>query len=145
MGDQVVTGKNLSDPGYRLKGLSWNKTKKNPDWVVSYMPRPHLHVKPSRKSHVRQFSRNGVGCGYLVAVTGFTWQLRSLRGCYGVLCGASRGNLVLSNSMYFGLLEWGDQWLMFFLSSTTTWVETSVVTFLEWISSEPDEISLYWS
>ena len=49
-----------------------------------------VHGKLSRKSHV-QFSRNGVGRGYLVAVTGIyvavtgsTWQLRGLRGSYGV-------------------------------------------------------------
>ena len=36
------------------------------------MPRSHLHVKPPRNSHVREFSRNGVGRGYLVAVTGST-------------------------------------------------------------------------
>ena len=36
---------------------------------------------PSRiyKSHERQFSRNWVGRGYLVAVTGSTWLLRGLR------------------------------------------------------------------
>ena len=45
------------------------------------MPRSHLHVKPSRKA-VRRFSRNGIGRGYLVAVTGSTWQLRGLCGCY---------------------------------------------------------------
>ena len=32
---------------------------------------------PSRRSHVRQFSQNWMGRGYLVAVTG-------LRGCYGI-------------------------------------------------------------
>ena len=38
----------------------------------------------SRKSHVRQFSRNSVGRGNLVAVTGSTWLLQILCGCYGV-------------------------------------------------------------
>ena len=46
--------------------------------------------KPSRKSHVRQFSRNGVRRGYLVAVTVSTWQWRGLSGCYGVIHGAYR-------------------------------------------------------
>ena len=32
----------------------------------------------SRKSHVSRFSRNGVGRGYLVAVTGSTWLLQGL-------------------------------------------------------------------
>ena len=32
--------------------------------------------KPSRKSHVKQFSQNGMGRGYFVAVTESTWQLR---------------------------------------------------------------------
>ena len=43
------------------------------------MPGSHLHVKPSCKKHVWQFSRNGVEYGYLVEVTG-----ARLRGCYGV-------------------------------------------------------------
>ena len=43
-----------------------------------FNPRSHLHVKPSRKNHVRRLSRNLVGRGYyLVAVTGPTWQLWS--------------------------------------------------------------------
>ena len=32
----------------------------------------------------RQFSWNSAGCGFLVAVTGSTWQLWNLRGCYKV-------------------------------------------------------------
>ena len=47
------------------------------------MPRPHLHINPPRKSPVSRFSRNGsesVGRGYLVAVTGYTWKLRDVRG-----------------------------------------------------------------
>ena len=39
---------------------------------------PPSRKSPTRKSHVRKFSRNRVGCGYLVAVTGF------ICGCYGV-------------------------------------------------------------
>ena len=38
---------------------------------------------PSRKSHVRQFSRSWVGRGFLVAVTRYMWLLRGVRGCYG--------------------------------------------------------------
>ena len=34
---------------------------------------------PSCKNHVRQFSRNGVGRGYLLAVTGSVWMLQCLR------------------------------------------------------------------
>ena len=37
---------------------------------------------PSRKSHMRQFLQNGLGGGYLVAVTGSVCQLRN--DCYGV-------------------------------------------------------------
>ena len=37
------------------------------------MPRSHLHVKLSRKSHVIGHSRNGMGRGYLVAVPGSSW------------------------------------------------------------------------
>ena len=48
------------------------------------LPRSHLYVKLSRRSHVRRFSRNGVGRGYRVAVTGSTWPLRDVRGCYGM-------------------------------------------------------------
>ena len=33
------------------------------------MPRSYLHVKPSRKSHVRRILETEVGRGYLVAVT----------------------------------------------------------------------------
>ena len=38
------------------------------------MPGSHLciHVKQSRKSHARGFSQSGVGCGYIVEVTGST-------------------------------------------------------------------------
>ena len=36
------------------------------------------------KIDVRQFSRDWVGRGYLVAVMGSTWLLRGLCGCYGV-------------------------------------------------------------
>ena len=53
------------------------------------MPRPHLHVEPSRASYVRQFSRNGVG-QYVAA----SWQLRGvcgLSGCYGVYVVTIRG------------------------------------------------------
>ena len=47
------------------------------------MPRSYLHIKPSRNSHTRQFSWNGVGRGYhvaiwwvFVAIRGSTWLLR---------------------------------------------------------------------
>ena len=43
-----------------------------------------LALKLSPKSHARKFSRNGVGLGYLMVVTGFAWQLQGLRGYYGV-------------------------------------------------------------
>ena len=50
------------------------------------MPRSHLRVKPSRKSHVRRFSRywelSGTSrgsYGMCVAVTGCTWQPSSKR------------------------------------------------------------------
>ena len=46
------------------------------------MPGSHLHVKPSRTRHVRQFSRNRVEGSYVAAVTGSTWHLRDVRGCY---------------------------------------------------------------
>ena len=36
------------------------------------MPRSHLHVKTSRKIYVRAIFPNGVGRGYIVAVTGST-------------------------------------------------------------------------
>ena len=58
-----------------------------PPWSAPFpriMPRSHLHVKPSHKSHDRGFSRNGDGRGYLVAVMGSTWQLRDVCGRYGV-------------------------------------------------------------
>ena len=46
----------------------------------------HVKVRPVRpgpcESHVRQFSRNWVG--YHVTVTGSTWLLQGLRGCYRV-------------------------------------------------------------
>ena len=45
-------------------------------------PPSHLHVKLSRRSYARKFARNGVGCGYLVAVTGSTWLLWGLWGAY---------------------------------------------------------------
>ena len=35
----------------------------------------HLHVTPSSKIHVRRFSQNGDGYGYLVVITGSTWLL----------------------------------------------------------------------
>ena len=41
----------------------------------------------TRRSYVRQFSRYGVGRGYLVAVTGSTWLLRGLLWLLRVLCG----------------------------------------------------------
>ena len=53
----------------------------------------HLHVKPTRKSHIRRLSQYG-GSGFHVAVkvdmavkmymavTGCTWQLQDVRGCY---------------------------------------------------------------
>ena len=49
-------------------------------WFV--MPRPHLHVKPFRKSHVRRFSQRTdcMGRGYLVAVP----SEGTRRGTYGV-------------------------------------------------------------
>ena len=43
-----------------------------------------LYVKPSCKSHIWQFSRNQVGRGYLVVVTGSSRQLQALCGCYRV-------------------------------------------------------------
>ena len=45
------------------------------------LPWSHRHVEAFCKSHVRQFSRNGVGRGYLVAVPVSSWHLRDLRGC----------------------------------------------------------------
>ena len=52
------------------------------------MPRSHLHVKPSRNTpramHAWQFSRHWLGCGYLVAVTGSSWENGILSGRYGV-------------------------------------------------------------
>ena len=39
---------------------------------------------PSRKSHVRQFSRNWAGRGYLVASTRYMWLLQGLHSCYVV-------------------------------------------------------------
>ena len=42
----------------------------------------HLHVKLFQKSHGKKFLRNGVGCGYLVAVTGSMWLLQGLSGAY---------------------------------------------------------------
>ena len=57
-----------------------------PFWLATddkrIIARSHLHVKPSRNSHERYCSRNGMEHGYLVAVTGSTWQLRGLHGCY---------------------------------------------------------------
>ena len=53
----------------------------------SLKPRSHLHLKPSRTSHGRQFSRNGLGRGYLLAVTGSTTNgclIQGLHGHYGV-------------------------------------------------------------
>ena len=56
--------------------------------LLPVTPRTYAAVTPSRKpvrkSHVRQFSRYGVGRGYLVVVTGSTWQLRDLHGSYGI-------------------------------------------------------------
>ena len=48
------------------------------------MPRSHFHVNLSGKINTRKVLRNGMGCGYLVEVTGSTWQLLGLRGNYGV-------------------------------------------------------------
>ena len=45
----------------------------------------------SRKSHEGEILHNRVGRGYLVAVTGSTWQLWGLRRCYGV-CVAIMGS-----------------------------------------------------
>ena len=42
------------------------------------VPRSHHHRKPFHKSYARTFSRNGMGCSYLVAVTGTTTWLRGL-------------------------------------------------------------------
>ena len=53
------------------------------------MLQSHVHVKPSCKSNVRQFLRNGVGSGYLVAVMGSPWHLWDLRGCYGMYVATS--------------------------------------------------------
>ena len=39
-----------------------------------------LSQKAVPKSHVRRFSRNDVGRGYVVAVTGSSWQVRDVRG-----------------------------------------------------------------
>ena len=46
------------------------------------MPLSHIEVMASRKTHLRRFLHNGVGRGYLGAVTGSTWQLRGLHGAY---------------------------------------------------------------
>ena len=48
------------------------------------MPRSHFHVNLSGKINTRKVLRNGMRWGYLVAVTGSTWQLRGLCGNYGV-------------------------------------------------------------
>ena len=49
------------------------------------MLRWHLHIKMSRYNHLRTFSRNGekVATYIVQAVTGSTWQLWDIRGCYG--------------------------------------------------------------
>ena len=44
----------------------------------------HSHTKPPRKSHIRKFSWNRVGRGHVLAVTGSTWQLWEISGCYRV-------------------------------------------------------------
>ena len=66
----------------RQLGNEWIQTRVD----NSLMMRSHLPVKtksPSRKSHVRQFSRQLEGRGYLVAVTGSTWVLHGTLSCYG--------------------------------------------------------------
>ena len=83
------------------------------------MPRSHPHVKAGRPVRATQdnFTRNWVGRGYLVAVTGSTWLLRGLRGCYGVcvavkasmwllwgLCGCYGVYVAVKGSMW---LLWG--------------------------------------
>ena len=59
-------------------GSVWNRMIES----CRFMPRSHLQVKPSHKSYVRQFLRNGVGCGYIMVVMGSLWQLQDLCGCY---------------------------------------------------------------
>ena len=81
------------------------------------MPRSHLHIKPSCKSHVRRFSQNGVGRGYLVAVSGSgsRWQLRGLRSYHGNLPDYAVVTPLRIAASYeprlaiFGI--WGDTWL----------------------------------
>ena len=50
------------------------------------MPQSHLHVKLSHKRVVRQFSRNGVGHGYLVAIMRSMWLLRGHTWCLLEVC-----------------------------------------------------------
>ena len=45
---------------------------------------PPSHKNQSSKSHVRQFSQNTVGHGYLLAVMGSTWLSQGQCGCSGV-------------------------------------------------------------
>ena len=81
---------------------------------LNLMLRSHLQVKPSRKSHVRWFSRHGVGRGYLVGITGFTWNvwlLRGLHGCYGIYS--------------LKRIEWI---FTLFVTDVTPWEVTSVIT-----------------
>ena len=69
-----------------LKMLLFNTLKKvqwlSYPFIYCLMPWLHLHVKAIPSSHVRQFSWDWVGWGYLVAVTGSTGLLRDLPGCY---------------------------------------------------------------
>ena len=53
------------------------------DSMDPLFPQSHLHVKLSR-IRAMTFLRNEMERTYLVAVTGSTWQIWSLHGCYGV-------------------------------------------------------------
>ena len=71
----------------------WFSIQKQVNWCIidpftlKFCTSQHSYPVPlklSPKSHARKFSRNGVGLGYLMVVTGFAWQLQGLRGYYGV-------------------------------------------------------------
>ena len=55
----------------------------------------HKSLSYMYKGHVRQFSWNWVGRGYLVAVTGSTWLLWGLCGWYGVYVPVTFPNITL--------------------------------------------------
>ena len=81
----------VRDLGYRLANAGY--TKIEPYYSVGYAPVTLSHIKLSRKSHARQFSQNGVGCGYLImAVTGvfMKQKMRCTRnGLLHVICNQS--------------------------------------------------------